>query len=369
MSQRIPMLGIALLLSIPASAQLQGTQPPARRAPAAQQTTPAQGDTLARIRTQTNLVIVPVTVKDSEGRLVSDLQKDEFRVFSDGIEQQILLFSSDSFPLSAVILIDNDLPRKPGEQVQKSLAAISAGFGPSDEAALVTYDQYPTTVSDFSFNNDELFTHLKRLELGTHSDQVNSGPTGSGPIINGNTMPTSAPPTGQGISLHGSGRYQNDAALDDALYAAGDMLKARGRDRRKIIFLISDGSDSRQNHHTFQETLQALLADDVSVYSISVTRSIPVPIGKSLVEHGASELQKYADGTGGDTFHAAKQSDLERLYSDVTEEARNQYTLTFQPNAADHSRDYHTIEVRVRRPNLNVLARQGYYQSSMTVGH
>jgi VWFA-related protein len=372
MSGKILALGVACLLSIPASAQLQSTRPVPGLAPAppGQMPVPGQGDTRSRIRTQTNLVIVPVTVKDSQGRLVGDLQRDEFRVFSDGIEQRILLFSADPFPLSAVVLIDNDLPERPGKQVQKSLAAISAGFGPSDEAALVTYDQYPTTVSDFSFNNDLLFTHLQRLEISTHSAEVNSGPTGSsGPIINGNTMPTSTPATGMGIPIHGSDRYPNTAALNDALYAAGGMLKARGRDRRKIIFLISDGSNSRQNQHSFDETLRALLADDVSVYSISVTHSIPLPVGKSLVERGASDLQKYALGTGGDTFYAAKQADLERLYSDVTEEARNQYTLTFEPTNTDRSRNYHTIEVRVRRPDLDVLARQGYFQSSMTVGH
>lgn len=170
-----------------------------------------------------------------------------------------------------------------------------------------------------------------------------------------------------GIPAHGSGRPETDSALNDALYAAGTMLKGRGRDRRKIIFLISDGSNS-QNRHTFDETLSTLLADDVSVYSISVTRSVPLPVGKSLIQRGVSELQKYANGTGGDTFFASKQPDLERLYSDVTEEARNQYTLTFQPSGTDRSRDFHTIEVRVRRPGLDVLARQGFYQSSMTIG-
>ena len=59
------------------------------------------------------------------------------------------------------------------------------------------------------------------------------------------------------------------------------------------------------------------------------SHSVPVPVGKSIVERGLAELQKYATDTGGDTFYAAKQTELERLYSDVTEEARNQYTLTF----------------------------------------
>ena len=74
-------------------------------------------------------------------------------------------------------------------------------------------------------------------------------------------------------------------------------------------------------------------------------------------------------GPGAIRLYAAKQQDLERLYSEVTEQARNEYTLTFAPQGADRSRDFHPIEVRVRRPGLNVLTRTGYYQSAMNVGH
>src|ERR1700690_1863670 len=363
MKAKVLVLGMALLLSLPAPAiaQLpkgqQSPAPPAASSPA-QQVPPI-------IRQTVNQVIVPVTVKNEQGGLVGDLQKDEFRVFADGIEQKILRFTPDPTPLSAVILIDNDLAQKQAEQVQKSLTTVSAGFGPNDEAAVVTYSEYPTTVAEFSSNNDELFTHLKRLQIGSHSVSVNKGPTNTGPIINGNTTPGNTPPTGLGLPLHGSDRVQTYTDLDDALYSAADMFKNGQANRRKIIFLISDGSNSRQNKHTFNETLRTLLNDDISVYSISVSHSVPVPVGKSLVERGFAELQKYATQTGGDTFYAGKQEELERLYSDVTEEARNQYTLTFQPIGIDASRDFHPIEVRVRRPGPQVLAREGYYDSGI----
>jgi VWFA-related protein len=151
--------------------------------------------------------------------------------------------------------------------------------------------------------------------------------------------------------------------LDDAIYAAGQMLKGRGRDRRKIIFLISDGSNTHNNQHSFDETLHSLLLADVSVFAISVIHT--TPIGRSIVQHGAAEIDKYAASTGGDTFYAAKQNDLERLYSEVTEQARNEYTITFAPQEADRTKDYHTIEVRIRRPDLNVSARQGYFQAGL----
>jgi VWFA-related protein len=283
MKQRTLLLGMALLLCLPAVAQ-QGNAPPGpatgnpQQGNAPKPARPDQSDTRSRISVETRLVIVPVTVKDKEGRLVGDLEKDEFHVFSDNVEQQILLFTSDPFPLSAVVVLDNDLSTKQAEQVKKSLTTISAGFGPNDEVALITYSEYPTTVADFSFDNDVLFTKLKRLDLGSHAQGGNSGPMAAGPVINGKQQPNGQQQSiGLGIPSLGNSRYQNNNDMDDALFAAGDMLKTRGRDRRKIIFLVSDGTDSRDNKHTFDETLRSLLFADVSVYSISVSR--PLPIG------------------------------------------------------------------------------------------
>jgi len=365
MIRKIFAMVLCSLLTMPAlaTAQLpQGQGAPATAAGQNQNGAQQAGP----IRTVTNGVIVPVTVKNKQGLLVGDLQKDDFRVLVDGMEQKILTFTADPVALAAVILIDNDLTKKQADEVQKSLAAISAGFGPNDEAALVTFSEYPTVVQEFTKNNDDLFTKLKRLEIGSHSSSVATGPTSSSvPVINGNTNPATAPPTGLGIPLHGSGRYQTDTALDDALYSAAGMFEDRQKDRRKIVFLISDGSNSRQNRHTFNETARELLRKDVSVYSITVSHSVPVPVGKSIIERGQAALQKYAVDTGGDTFYGGNQPDLERLYSDVTEEARNQYTLIIQPSGVDKSHDFHPIEVRVKRPGLDILTRQGYYDSGI----
>lgn len=353
---------MVLLLGVSAGAQSQANSPapPTLGAPAARQSArPQQPPTII---VPTRVVIVPVTVKNSSGQLVAGLQKEDFRLFSDNVEQKIAGFSSDAVPLSTVVLIDNDLPDRSVTQVQKSLEAIAGGFGPSDEVALVTYDQYPNVVFDFSTNNDQLFTQLKRLELGSHPTAIISDPTTAGPFINGQPVPTAT-----GAPQHGSMRGKPTDSLDDAIYAAGEMLRARPRDRRKIIFLISDGSNSNNNHHTFDETLRMLLEGNVSVYSISVTRS--VPFGKSIAQRGIAAIDKYTLQTGGDKFFSSKDADLERLYSDITEQARNEYTLTFYPPAETNTgKDFHSIEVRVEQPGLNVTARSGYYESAIAAG-
>jgi len=396
MTRLISTLGIVLLFGAFAAAQQsggpgtqqQGTKPPVQPgqlAPPAQPSAPApgaqappvqtpqpqtgqsqsaplpagrpqnskqSGEARQAIKIRTNLVIIPVTVKNRDSQLIGDLQRDEFRVFCDNVEQQIVFFTSDPYPLSAVVLIDDDLSIKSADQVQKSLSAISGGFGPNDEVAVVTYDQFPNTVSEFSFNNDLLFTQLKRLDLHSHYPGAPvGGPLTSGATANGRSLETGAPTT------LGVQQQKQDKDLDDAVYAAGEMLKSRGRDRRKIVFLISDGNNSRTNEHTLDQTLQLLLKSDISVYSISV--------GHAFMQKESTRLERYATSTGGDTFYAGKDRGLENLYASVTEQARNQYTITFQPQDTDRSKDYHSIEVRVRRPDLDVTARQGYYQSGL----
>jgi VWFA-related protein len=312
----------------------------------------AQNDMRNRIRVRSDLVIVPVTVKNHDGALIGDLQRDEFRVFCDNVEQQIIFFTSDPFPLSAVVLIDNDLSIKSAEEVQKSLTAISAGFGPADEVALVTYNEFTNVVSDFSFNNDQLYTKLKRLELDSHMPgSPVGGPLTAGPTANGKNTETGQP-TPLGVRQEPAHKD-----MDDAIYDAAEMLKGRGRDRRKIIFLISDGNNSRNNTHSFDQVMQLLLTSDISVYSISV--------GHAFMQKQTLRLEHYAGRSGGDTFYSSKDRGLQNLYANVTEQARNQYTITFSPQDTDRTKDYHTIEVRVRRPNLEVMTRDGYYQSGL----
>jgi VWFA-related protein len=334
--------------------------PPQKTAPAPQQNTPPaqqsnvpppQASTVpsARVlRSRTELVPVPVTVKNSHGALVPDLTKDDFRVFEDGKEQTIALFSTEAFPLSVVVVLDNDLTVKVRDQVQKSLDSIAGGLGQSDEAAVILYDQFPEPAIDFTADNDTMLTKLHRLRLGSSFPGDFGGPMAAGPVINNQSQ-------SPGVPVYGKGADKVTKDLDDAMHAAGELLRARGRDRRKVICLISDGQNSRHNRWSYGEVLQLLLTSDISVYTVTV--------GTLLLKHEPGRMTHYANDTGGDSFFASKQADLERLYSAIGEQARNQYTLAYAPLNPGVG-DYHRIEVRVERPGLQVSSREGYYASA-----
>ncbi len=114
----------------PPAPQQQQEQPPEQQKDQPQKQT---SDPRARIRTTVELVVVPVTVKDSKGNLVADLGKNDFRILEDGVEQQVSAFSTEAVPLSVVVLLDDDLKPKAAGQLHKSLLAIAGAFSESDE--------------------------------------------------------------------------------------------------------------------------------------------------------------------------------------------------------------------------------------------
>jgi VWFA-related protein len=326
--------------------------PGAQQAPSPDGQTPAPAPAQGRIVFSVNQVVVPVTVKDGSGRLVADLTKDEFRIFEDNVEQRVAYFSNEAFPLSMVVLIDNDLKIKDAEEVAASLRAILAGMSAVDEADVTRFDQFFHEGKGFTKNQDVLLTQIKRTAIDTEPSVAPPSPAmNNGPTINGHSATSDAPQiTGGMMQLKG----QSTKALDDAVYSAAQLLKDRGRERRKIIFLISDGANGiRTNTHSYKETVKELLRYGVSVYSVAVS--------SAYFERRFSRLVDYAHDTGGDVYFAAKRATMEELYSRVTEQARNQYTLAYSPQGTNAATDYHSIEVRVKREGLTVDARAGYY--------
>jgi Ca-activated chloride channel family protein len=342
------MLLLANALSFAQTPDQGGTTPPATAPPP--QETGRQG----RIISNVTNVVLPVTVKDKSGRLIPDIRKDEFRVFEDNVEQAIGDFKVEAFPLSVIVLLDNDLKQKDAEQVDESLRAIVAGLSVYDEASVCDFDQFFHEGDGFTANQEKLITQLKRTKLDSHTSAPPQGGPFNGPTINGQPAP-GAPSIPESTRII---KGQTTKALDDAVYAAAQLLRDRGRDRRKIILLISDGQNNpKYNTNSYKTAVKELLRYGISVYSVAA--------GSAYFDRKFSRLIDYAHDSGGDVYFAVKRNTFEELYSRVTEEARNQYTLIYQPRGTDTSREHHTIEVRVQRQGVTILTREGYFAGAL----
>jgi VWFA-related protein len=343
----IPVLAVSLArLNARTPQQNPQSVPPQQNPPPLQQEGPT------KMIISVNQVIVPVTVKDRAGRLVPDLRKDEFRIFEDNVEQRIAFFRAEPIPLSMVLLIDNDLKSKDARQVAESLRAVVAGLSEGDETFVCRFDQFFHEGKGFVTDQDKLLTELKRTALDEEPSVAPAGvPLNEGPSINGHS-PTSDAPNNAATTVIIKG--QPTKALDDAVYAAAQLLKDRGRDRRKIILLISDGVNAPKfNKYNYETTLKELLRNDMTVYGVGV--------GSAYFDRKFERLSKYARDTGGDVYYGVKSRAMEQLYKDVTEEARNQYTLAYSSSGTNRGAEYHSIEVRVERPGLTIRTREGYY--------
>ncbi len=331
--------------------------PAANPAPGTQAKPPAiPGQGQRTIKTTTIEVIVPVTVKDRDGNLVADLKKDDFRIFEDNVEQDILQLKTDAVPISMVVLVDNDLRQKDEQQVEPSLVSLVGGMSTNDEAFICRFDQFFHEGKGFTKDQDQLVTELRRTEVGSRPSVAPPGAPFNGPTIN--EAPAPGAPQMNSPSLRAI-KGQPTKALDDAVYDAAMLLKDRdSKKRRKIILLISDGQNGEKfNTHKYKEVRAELLRQDITVYCV-VT-------GSAYFDRKFDRLLSYAHDTGGDIYFGVKQSAFSDFYSLITEEARNQYILIYSPQG-DRKVDYHTIEVRVRRPGLTILTREGYYGGTFT---
>src|SRR5208283_4284057 len=352
---------VALALSLLVLTPLVLAQEPAATAPAkppAAAQAPnsaAQKQAPGTFRVTTTAVVVPVTVKDRNGNLVADLRRDEFRIFDDDVEQRITSFTANAYPISLVVLIDNDLKRKDADQVEPSLRAIVGGMSTADEAFICTFDQYFHEGHGFTRDQDKLITELERKDVSSNA-RSSTGPVGGpfeGPTINGQPAPGAPMNDPSLIAIKG----QPTKALDDAVFNAAELLQDRAsRDRHKVILLISDGRNGvKFNTHKYDDTRAELLRQGIAVYSVAV--------GSAYFDRKFNRLVEYAHDTGGDVFFGVKSNTFEEFYSRIAEEARNQYTLSFEPHG-ERKVDYHSLEVRVRREGMTILTRKGYYSGS-----
>jgi Ca-activated chloride channel family protein len=359
--------GILLPSSFCLAAQTpQSAQPP--RASAQDQRQPSAAllsDAQARITVNSNLVILPVTVKDRSGEMIPDLTREDFRVLEDNVEQNIDVFTAEAFPLSMVILIDNDLKDKDAQKVKASLEAIVGGMSADDEAFVCRFDQFFYKGKGFTNDPDKLSTELKRTKLDEEPSVGTPGGPFSGPTINNHSTIDQSSIDKSTQIIKG----QPTKTLDDAIYNAAMLLHDRPRSRRRVIVLISDGVNGGKKFNTFtyDQVIKTLLHDNISVYSVAVP-SAYLDRKISPIDRTVSPLIRYANDSGGEVFHATKEQGLETFYSRLTEEARHEYTLAYVPRGTDRSADYHTIEVRVKREKVNVRTREGYFSGEIPTG-
>lgn len=282
----------------------------------------AQDKPVVTFRAHADLVLIPVTVTDKVNRFVLGLQKTDFHLFEDGVEQTLAHFDGEDAPLSVGVLFDES-----GSMTDKLRTSRDAAtqllniLNKDDEAFLVEFSD-TAKATGFTANIDSLRGILKTAQAGGMTAMLDAINTG---LI--------------------------------------EMKKARHS--RKAIVVVSDGGDNR-SHYTSAQIESLVREADVQIYAMGVFDPV-FSFGRPTEEiSGPKLLSEIATQTGGRAFAASTLGDLPSVASRIGVELRNQYVLGYYPSNKAMDGKYRKVEVRVSEPpglgtSLKLHWRVGYY--------
>jgi len=360
----------------PAAAPAPAPPPPqaVQQPPVPQQAPPEMGNgAMANFVMQVNEVVVPVTVKDSKGNPVSGLTWRDFTIYENNVKQTIRVFSVDPAALSIAFVIDQTLPANYMDEVNKSMAAIQGALTPYDEAAVFSYTHFTKEWTGFTGGQSSRLPAVLSLAQSSGTDPtvpMNTGdPFAACSIsINGNCPDPNLQP-GHSTQMNGVVSLPKEVhALNDAILAAAKELASRPKERRRIIYVISDGKEYGSKA-TWKEVVRYLQTNNITVYATLVGESARWGEGWLDRFHLPFEmydniLYKYTAATGGDMLAERGVNSMEKSYAAIADEARNQYTLLYLSHESIYDDKYRSINVVVDRPNVVVTAKPGYYPSA-----
>ena len=280
----------------------------------------------ADIRVDSALVLVPAQVTNVLGAPVTDLHKEDFKVFEDGVEQPISNFSMEDAPLSIGLLFDVSGSMR--NKIRKATEATAAFFKTSnsqDEFFLVEFSDRPKLTVPFTTDPNEVYDEIAH-----------------------------AKPFGR-------------TALLDAIHMAMGQMK-HARNLRKALIIVSDGGDNR-SRHTEREIKNAMLESDVQVYAMGIFDLDGAPKHSLEEQNGPQLLEDLAEETGGREYPVASLDDLPSISTRIGNQLRNQYLLGYSPLNPERDGKFRNISVKVTPqaeiPNLRVYYRHGYYSPGL----
>jgi Ca-activated chloride channel homolog len=284
------------------------------------------------IRVDVNLVTVAFSVRDANGALVDNLNKDDFEVIEDTVPQKIAHFArSVDVPLTLGLIVDasgsqEHFARKHEQDLEVFLKDV---LGPKDRVFLVGFGNHIRLVSDFSQSSADLLDRWKRYDKDTKH------------------FPQLGPPANRDLGT---------AFYDSVFYPVEEKL-ARENGRRALL-LFSDGEDNSSSHDmmTAIETAQSA---NVLVYTIRYTEK---EHGKLTPrnEYGIRVMDRIAKETGGMHIDAEK-TDPHTYFRQIAEELRTSYELAYYPTNASKDETFRKVVIRSKRPGLTVRSKTGYF--------
>jgi Ca-activated chloride channel family protein len=298
------------------------------------------------ISVSTTEVLLPVTVRDADGRLVSNLTRDDFRVFEDGREQPLSDLALRQVPVDVVLMIDSSSSAASNlDDFRRAVEGFAEKLAPDDRISLIKFDDHIELLQDWTQSRVQLRRSLRRIIPGVFT------------------------------------------LFNDALLVAAREQLAQARGRHAII-VLTDGIDSGRGYSTLEASLRALLMAQATVYVVSNTeierekkkaeldsllsgtpsvvrfnqlRIGDLQEGLRVLDLSEQNLSQLTAATGGRLYKPASFSALDSTYAEVADELRHQYALYFTPLNKSKDGRFRHVRVETTNPAYQVSARVGYF--------
>jgi VWFA-related protein len=285
------------------------------------------------------------------------------------------LFTVDPFPLSVALVIDQSVTFDEMTKINNSLAALQGAFTPYDEVAVFTYNNGPRLQTDFTAAQSPRLSAVLERSKGAGREPLYYDPTGPlGQNINVNSGAQSYidPNTNSrhGTSMSNTINVPKDVhTLNDAILEAAKATTKASRGRRRIVYVISDGKEYGSTAKT-KDVIKYLQQNKIAVYSTLIHGYPHIP-GTGWVDRVHLPLQMrdnllpvYAAATGGQIDGEFRQKGIETSFARIAEQVRTQYTIGYYTHEPFIDGKYRKLEIKVLRPNLTVIAKDGYYPTA-----
>ena len=297
------------------------------------------------ISVETTEVMLPVTVRDANGRLVTALSRDDFRVFEDGREQPLRDLALRQVPVDAVLMIDaSSSAVRNLDDFRRAAEGFAKDLGPDDRISLIKFDDTVQLLQDWTNSRFQLQRALNRIVPGMFT------------------------------------------RFNDALLLAAREQYGSTRSRRAVI-VLTDGIDSGKGA-TLESAVRALLQSQVTVYVVSNTEisraekqadldsltsgtdsaqrfnKIQIDglrLGLQALDQSEQMLAELTAATGGRLYKPRSFDALEATYAEVAEELRKQYALYYTPTNKARDGGFRRVRVEATTPTYQTHTRVGYF--------
>jgi len=276
----------------------------------------AQEDTETLFKSDAHLVDLHATVTDPQGRLLTDLHQSDFKVFENGVPQEIKVFRLEDAPVSLGLIIDNSASmRSKRAQVAAALLTLVHASNPDDEEFVMNFSERPVMAQDFTQDIQKLESTLGKID--------SSGPT----------------------------------AMRDALSMGLEHLKRLAKNDEKVLLVVTDGEDN-SSVETLTRLSREAQQSGVLIYAIGLLNDEDA----RATMRAKRDLDMLTRETGGEVFYPKELAEVDGIAQHVAHDLRNQYTVAYIPSNQNQDGTFRTIKVTVSTPaDAVVRARTGYY--------